>query len=515
MKKTLFLFLLTLPICTSYSQEVIWEKTIGGVYSDYLFDMSSTFDKGFLLAGSSLSNKIGNKNDLNKGDLDYYLWKMDSEGEQEWQLSFGGEGIDVLKSIDKTNDMGYVLGGFSTSGKGEIKTSENFGLNDLWIIKINARGELDWEKSYGGNGDDKLVKIIQLSDGGYLVVATSNSQKNEFKKTNGYGGLDYWVLRLDKNGNIVWEQTYGGLYNDQPTTALITEDGFIIGGISNSPISGNKTKDGYGGYDYWILKLDANGNLVNQYVLGGSTDDILNEIILLKDTQGYVISGTTYSSDSDGTLTVQAKNGSDVLILKSDKDFTITDQYIYDYSGNEYLTSTLLVEHDEILLTGYKENLKNGKKSFLTFKINLEGDQTWEKEISTTGNDVLRKAVITKDGAIVLAGHSDGKNLEYKKNSYGKDDYWIVKLDAKQKEKPNEIQLEAYPNPTEGWSQIVINHEYEKGEVNIFDLGGRLLYNEPLKYDMVAIDLSSYPTGTYVVNIKTDVFNGSIKVIKK
>src|SRR5690606_23732580 len=108
---------------------------------------------------------------------------------------------------------------------------------------------------------------------------------------------------------------------------------------------------------------------------GGSTDDILNEIIPLKDTQGYVISGTTYSSDSDGTLTVQAKNGSDVLILKSDKDFTITDQYIYDYSGNEYLTSTLLVEHDEILLTGYKENLKNGKKSFLTFKINLEGDQ--------------------------------------------------------------------------------------------------------------------------------------------
>src|SRR5690606_17887918 len=158
---------------------------------------------------------------------------------------------------------------------------------------------------------------------------------------------------------------------------------------------------------------------------------------------------------------------------------------------------------------------KNGKKSFLTFKINLEGDQTWEKEISTTGNDVLRKAVITKDGAIVLAGHSDGKNLEYKRNAYGKDDYWIVKLDAKQKEKPNEIQLEAYPNPTEGWTQIVIKNKYEKGEVNIFDLGGRLLYNEPLKYDMVAIDLSSYPTGTYVVNIKTDVFNGSIKVIKK
>lgn len=134
---------------------------------------------------------------------------------------------------------------------------------------------------------------------------------------------------------------------------------------------------------------------------------------------------------------------------------------------------------------------------------------------STTGNDVLRNALVTKDGGIVLAGHSDDKNVTYKKTSFGRDDYWVVKLHSKEKTKANEIELEAYPNPTENWTEIIVNHKYEKGEVNVYDVSGRLLHTEPIQYDLVPVNLSSYPTGAYIVNIKTDVFNGSVKVIRK
>lgn len=513
--RKIFYYIFSLFIYNGYSQEVLWEKTSGGIYSDYLFDMSATLDNGFLLAGSSLSTKVANKNDFNEGNLDYFLWKMDSDGEHEWHVSFGGDGIDILKSITKTTDMGYLLGGYSTSGKSGVKTSENYGKNDLWLVKINAKGDLEWEKSYGGSGEDQLVKVLQLTNGEFLIVAVSNSEANEFKKSNSFGGLDYWVLKLDQTGKVIWENTYGGIYNDEPTTVLPTEEGFIIGGISNSPQSGNKTKDCMGGFDFWIIKLDNNGNLQNQFVFGGSSDEYLNDIIYLRETKNYILSGTTYSNSLDGSLTVQSKKGNDFLIIKTDLDFISTDQFVYDFGNSEYLTSTSLVNEKTLLLTGYTQDIKNNKKNFLAFKIDIDGEITWEKEISTSGDDVLRKSIVTKDGGIVLAGHSSGKNIEYKKTSYGRDDYWVVKLQSKENIKPKKIQLEAYPNPTEGWSEIVINHEYQSGDVNIFDLHGRLLHTEPLQYDMVAINLSHYPTGVYIVNIKTDVFNGSVKVIKK
>src|SRR5690606_38413927 len=149
MKKHLLFLLFGVSAFSGYSQKVVWEKTIGGAHADYLFDMVPTLDYGFLLAGSSLSDKSGVKSQKGQGNLDYFLWKMDKNGEEEWQLSFGGEGQDMLKSIYPTADMGYILGGYSNSGKNETKTSENKGKNDIWIVKINARGDQQWQQSYG------------------------------------------------------------------------------------------------------------------------------------------------------------------------------------------------------------------------------------------------------------------------------------------------------------------------------------------------------------------------------
>jgi len=198
MKQKIFLFLIIALGLKCYSQKVIWEKTIGGKYSEYLFDMTPTPDNGFILAGSSLSDKSGNKLKDGKGNLDYFIWKMDKNGEEEWQLSYGGSGADILKNIISTNDGGYLLGGYSNSNKTGDKTDSLRGKNDIWIVKINAKAEIDWQKTIGGTGDDQLVQIKQLRDGGYLAVANSNSSISGEKSEKHLGGLDYWVLRLDK-----------------------------------------------------------------------------------------------------------------------------------------------------------------------------------------------------------------------------------------------------------------------------------------------------------------------------
>lgn len=515
MKKHLLFLLFGVSAFSGYSQKTVWEKTIGGAHADYLFDMVPTLDYGFLLAGSSLSDKSGVKSQKGQGNLDYFLWKMDKSGEEEWQLSFGGEGQDILKSIYPTTDMGYILGGYSNSGKSETKTSENKGKNDIWIIKINARGDQEWQQSYGGAGDDRLVQIKQVKGGGYLIAGTTNSSSNEDKKEDKFGGLDYWIIKTDKQGKVEWEQSFGGMYNDEPRTIVETENGFVIGGVSNSPASGTKQKDNYGGYDLWILELDVKGTLLNEYVLGSENDDQLNEILINEDKSGYTLTGNTYSENGTGSLTVKAEKGSDFFVINTDNNFTPTSQYGFDLEGSEFLTSTAVTANKNLLLSGYKADEKSGKKSYVAIEANNDGEITWEKELSTSGDDLLRKTVITRDGGFVFAGNSTGKSAQYKTSVQGRDDYWVVKLGLKNDVKEPEIKIEAFPNPTEGFTQIVINHEYKEGVVNVFDLNGRLLHTEALKYDMVAVDLSRYATGTYVINIKTDVVNTSVKVIKK
>lgn len=124
----------------------MWEKSYGGRFGDYLFDVQPTSDYGFILAGSSLSNKSGNKEQEGLGDLDYLIWKMDESGATDWQKSFGGSGSDLLKIIKNTSDGGFILGGSSNSPAGFDKKEGNRGGDDYWIIKLDAKGDQMWQR---------------------------------------------------------------------------------------------------------------------------------------------------------------------------------------------------------------------------------------------------------------------------------------------------------------------------------------------------------------------------------
>jgi len=164
------------------AQKILWEKSLGGKHAEYLYDAIATPDYGFILAGSSLSDKNGNKDESNKGDLDYWLWKMDEKGNLEWQKSFGGNKVDLLQSVALTYDGGFILGGTSSSDKGTIKTDACKGQEDFWIIKLNAKGQEMWQKTIGGSGMEKLLSIAPTKDGGYILGGTSSSDRND---TNG------------------------------------------------------------------------------------------------------------------------------------------------------------------------------------------------------------------------------------------------------------------------------------------------------------------------------------------
>lgn len=156
------------------AQEIAWQQTLGGAREEHLYDAISTYDYGVLLAGSSVSEASGNKKDGSQGDLDYWLWKMTEDGKLEWQKNYGGAGNDYLYSVAYTKDGGYILGGSSDSPKSDDKETDGYGKRDYWIVKLNPRGEMEWQHTYGGSEDDQLTAIAQTEDGGFWVAGTDS-----------------------------------------------------------------------------------------------------------------------------------------------------------------------------------------------------------------------------------------------------------------------------------------------------------------------------------------------------
>ncbi len=616
-----FLLLLALAVSNfGFSQEILWEKSYGGLHGDYLMDAIPTADFGFLIAGSSLSNKTGNKFDNNKGDLDYWVWKMNENGDLDWQKSFGGLGSDLLQSVALTNDGGYVLAGVSESNIGLDKKENSRGQDDFWIIKLNAKGAEQWQVTIGGDSQEKLSSIKPTSDGGFIIGGTSASDKSAQKSEDGFGNLDYWVVKLDSKGTIEWQKIFGGRYADELRSIDTTFDGgYIIGGYSNSPASGNKTSDAIGIGDYWVLKLDNKGVIEWQKTIGGNSDD---QLYVVKQTydKGYVLGGNS-NSETGEYKTRSNSEGTDFWVVKLDPTGEIVWQETYNFAKYDVLTSLIENKDHSLLIGGFAKGEfttkskkvgdrfvpRDGTDDYIALKIDEKGQQLWTQSVGSDGEDVLRKVIETRDGGYLFAGTgspvalsqsgasngligsgnnqtlsnvvSDANNAvkeqtdtvngkvndsynkgadkvknvigedsplklgsnpmssslglnpassstnsapakklpasRDKNTNYGSTDFWVVKL--RDKDKPKEVAptIEAFPNPTTEFTNVIVGYEFKSGTATVVDLAGRQLQQFEITTRTVPVDLSGLPEGIYIINIKTDVQSDGIKVMKK
>lgn len=558
MKIKITLLFTLLSFCNLFSQNILWENSYGGKHAEFLYDAISTADYGFLLAGSSISNKNGNKADSNKGNLDYWIWKMDEKGTPEWQKSFGGDGVDLLQSIRITNDGGFILAGTSSSSISGDKKELCKGQEDFWIIKLDAKGKEIWQRTIGGSGQEKLLSIAQTKDGGYILGGTSSSNKSEpdekgaedkyGKSEDSKGNLDYWVVKLDKEGKIKWQKTFGGQYVDELKSIEQTSDkGYILGGYSNSPVSGNKTQDNFGFNDYWIIKLDEEGNELWQRTLGGDKDDTL--FALTQTNDGGFIAGGNSSSGATNSKSKSNQNGTDFWILKFDKTGTIEWQETYNYGKNDVLTSIVENKDGTFLIGGYAQSEsvqksvgkntprpsgtprkegkdKEGINDYIALKIKATGEEIWTQTVGSKGDEVLKKLFETRDGGYILAGtslfpsggvaESRGGSSNDRKSTMGGSDFWIVKLRDKEKKIEEKQKIEAIPNPAISYTNVIVTYDYQKGTATLFDLSGRIMQTIQLTGEkIIPVDLSNLPQGIYIIEVKTDVSKDGVKVIKK
>ena len=260
----------------------IWDYGFGGSGYDQLNCLEQTTDGGYILGGFSDSGLNGDKTQLSKGVTDYWIIRTDSNGTKRWDKTIGGSNGDYLYTIKQTSDEGFILGGWSESGSSGDKTQVSRGSDDYWIVKLDSNGTKLWDKSFGGASHDLLRSVYETADGSYILGGMSDSPAGGDKSSgnNGSIGKDFWIIKLDDKGNKLWDKTIGGT-EDEVLSALhlCTDGSYLLAGYSASGVGGNKSQANLGKEDYWLVKLDAQGNKVWDKTFGGSGMDLGTAIV--------------------------------------------------------------------------------------------------------------------------------------------------------------------------------------------------------------------------------------------
>jgi hypothetical protein len=359
----------------------MWNQTYGGTASENCFSMVQADDGGFTL--------IGNTYSFGAGDADIWLVKTDSNGNMEWNKTFGTEGYEVAQDLIVTDDEGYIILGQTTSfGAGE---------GDAWLIKTDSIGNMQWNKTYGGIGSDKGWKIIRTSDNGYAIAGITNSY--------GQGGNDYWLFKTDSVGTLQWNMTFGGTEDERARGIIETADnGFLLTGWSGSY--------GAGGLDYWLVKTDPNGNHEWNQTYGGTDTERAIATISTNDG-GYITAGNTASFGQGET---------DFYLVKIDNSGNMAWNKTYGGAEAETPFSIIKTTDGGYGVAGHSYSLGAGENDFWFVKTDSTGNILFNQTYGGEMSDTSRALIQTPDGGYIIAGFTASFGQ-------GENDFWLIKTD--------------------------------------------------------------------------------------
>ena len=346
----------------------MWSQTYGGTGDDVAYSLVATSDGGYALVGGSLFVKIdalgnaqwnrtyegsaqslvatsdggyamaGTTGSSGSGSTDFWLAKTDVSGNVQWNKTYGGALIDEAYSLIATSDGGYALAGDTWSfGAGE---------NDFWLVKTDALGNMEWNRTYGGAGDDAAHSLIATSDGGYAITGSTVSF--------GYDGA--WLVKTDSLGNMQWNRTYGGAGERTLSVVTTSDGGYTIAGYTYSLTAGDS--------DFWLVKTDSLGNMQWNITYGGDRSDTPWSLIAISDG-GYAVAGTT------GVYGLGW--GGDFWLVKTDALGNMQWNKTYGGTGNEWLYSLIATSDGGYAMAGWTDSFGAGGKDFWLVKTDEFG----------------------------------------------------------------------------------------------------------------------------------------------
>ena len=395
MCKSSFLFLslfLIFVVTTVHAQE--WAKTYGGGDGDWALSIKQTTDGGYIVAGGTGYYNSGNNlfNLSTVGNVG--ILKLDADGNIQWQKTYGGGDHDGASSIQQTTDGGYIVAG----------RTKSFGVGneDAWVLKLDADGNIQWQKAYGDNDSVDALSIKQTTDGGYIVAGDILSFPSGIEVN-----VDAWVLKLDINGNIQWQKTYRGIGNAF-SIQQTTDGGYIVAGQTFPSVWADDTDDTT---DAWVLKLDADGNIQWQKTYRGDYGD------------GDGDGARSIQQTSDGGYIVAGWWTNDAWVLKLKANGSIVWQKSYGGGDHDGAASSIQQTSDGgYIVAGWTESFGVVHDAWV-LKLDINGNIQWQKTYGGGDHDGASSIQQTTDGGYIVAGRT-------KSFGVGNEDAWVLKLNA-------------------------------------------------------------------------------------
>jgi parallel beta-helix repeat protein len=364
-----------------------WNRTYGGTNTEFASSVVETSDGGYAIAGETRSFPANVAN--------AWLVKTDANGNVEWSKVYGGTGYDRVSSVRQTTEGGYIMSG--------ITESFATGAWDFWLVKTDATGNMQWNKTYGGADYDGASSLVQTSNGGYALAG--------YTKSFGAGEGDIYLVKTNATGGIEWSKTYGGANGDEAKYVRQTDDeGYIIAGSTRS--------FGLGSSDFWLVKTDSSGNMEWNKTFGGPNQDAAFSVLQTCDG-GYALAG--YTEDIHlvvwaWLVKIASDQPTDTIYIRADGSFdpptapiSTVDNVTYTLTGNITCGSFgVVVERDNVVVDGVGytvQGTESGIGIYLSYSSNVTiknlkikafyyGLYLWHSSNNTiTGNNITENIV--------------------------------------------------------------------------------------------------------------------------
>jgi hypothetical protein len=381
--------LLCFSVVPSVGASSMWSQTYGGTGGSMAHSVIATPDGGYALAGYTGS--------FGANGVDFWLVKTDAFGNMQWNKTYGGTGADAAWSLVATSDGGYALAGKwnYTTYHSEIHDG------DCWLVKTDASGNMEWNKTYEGTEHlgEHTGSLVATSDGGYALAGYTSSF--------GDGGGDFWLVKTDASGNMEWNKTYGGTQFESASSVIATSDGgYALAGYTSSFEAG-------GGSDFWLVKTDALGNMEWNRKYGGTRVEGASMVIATPDG-GYALAGSTQSAFGSADA--------DFWLVKTDSSGNMEWNGTYGGTSFDFASSLVATSDGGYALAGRTESHIAGYSDFWLVKTDASGNMQWNQTYGGTGDNWAYSLVATSDGGYAIAGETSN----FGPGSCG---FWLVKTD--------------------------------------------------------------------------------------
>ncbi|MCP4631565.1 MAG: T9SS type A sorting domain-containing protein [candidate division Zixibacteria bacterium] len=367
MRKTLLFVALSVLgialIASADPGDTLWTRTYGGSSRDHIRAIDQTTDGGCIFAGATQS--------FGAGEYDIYLIKTDSNGDTIWTKTFGGVDDDKAYSVHQTIDGGYIVGGTSWRPA---------SLLDFIMIKTDSLGNEVGTKYYGGVETEDIGVVIPTSDGGYIMTGQSHS----------YGGRDVYVVKTNGSGDTLWTKTYGGSLEDSGKDIKQTSDGGYI-------ICGSTESYGAGNDDVYLIKTDANGNMLWSRTYGDYKYDDGFQVLETADN-GYIIAASTNSFSSPTPR--------DCYVIKTDNNGNVVWEKIFGGPKWDEALAISKTPKDDYIITGYKDLHGSSNGDFYIIALDRIGDSLWTRVYGGINEDKAFAVAVLENGNYLVGGHT-------------------------------------------------------------------------------------------------------------